>query len=127
PLVTASRREIPRVWVWRRLMTCDRRRLGQLGRARGRGLGGLTRPLGRGGGLVDQIGQVTRHRQHPRLPFDADPHPRVRCPKWPDRAELPAVGAVTDNHLGDRLAVDIGEVGDPLTAELIGPYPQSYA
>src|SRR5690606_19053585 len=25
PLITASRREIPRVWVWRRLMTCDRR------------------------------------------------------------------------------------------------------
>src|SRR5690606_7046097 len=52
PLVTASRREIPRVWVWRRLMTCDRRRLGQLSRARGRGLRGLTRPLGRGGGLI---------------------------------------------------------------------------
>src|SRR5690606_8554977 len=24
PLITASRREIPRVWVWRRLMACDR-------------------------------------------------------------------------------------------------------
>src|SRR5690606_1309874 len=63
----------------------------------------------------------------PRLPLDADPHSRVRRPEWPDCAELPAVSAVTDNHLGDRLAIDIGEVGDPFVAHRADPDPQPYA